>query len=203
MEVQQVKIEKLKNADYNPPTRTNRHHLSPLVKSIEEIGLQYPVLVTPDHHVIDGHRRLAACKVLGWTEVPVLISRTPQDRAYGDVNGTARRIGGNGALHIFLQNPSAVSQPMRSLFEQAEEQLGRDMLKRLCKNGNSIHVYRIAKEVATYCDQNTPKFLRSVVLWTLQFGVGTIRDAIRHEAPVRVITTAIKTKKPFKVRTEV
>ena len=42
-----------------------------LTESIDEIGLLHPVVVRPDGTLIAGARRLAACKRLGWSSVPV------------------------------------------------------------------------------------------------------------------------------------
>lgn len=51
-----------------------RHDLgdvAELAKSIRNLGLLHPVVVTPDGHLIAGQRRLEACRKLGWAEVPV------------------------------------------------------------------------------------------------------------------------------------
>ena len=42
-----------------------------LAASIDEVGLLHPIVVRPDGRLIAGERRLAACKELGWTSVPV------------------------------------------------------------------------------------------------------------------------------------
>ena len=44
-----------------------------LAASIAEIGLLHPVVVRPDRALIAGARRIAACKQVGWTEVPVRV----------------------------------------------------------------------------------------------------------------------------------
>src|SRR6202165_2782180 len=44
-----------------------------LADSIAEVGLLHPVVVTPDGRLIAGQRRLEACRLLGWTDVPVTI----------------------------------------------------------------------------------------------------------------------------------
>jgi ParB-like chromosome segregation protein Spo0J len=44
-----------------------------LAASIKDIGLLHPVVITPDNVLIAGARRIAACKQLGWTEVPVRV----------------------------------------------------------------------------------------------------------------------------------
>src|SRR4051794_740250 len=42
-----------------------------LARSIAEIGLLHPIVIRPDGTLIAGARRLAACKVLGWENIPV------------------------------------------------------------------------------------------------------------------------------------
>jgi ParB/RepB/Spo0J family partition protein len=46
-----------------------------LAKSISEVGLIHPIVVSngADYQLIAGQRRLKACKLLGWKEVPVII----------------------------------------------------------------------------------------------------------------------------------
>ena len=44
-----------------------------LAKSISEIGLLHPIVVTPQLELIAGRRRLEAMKLLGWKEVPVTV----------------------------------------------------------------------------------------------------------------------------------
>jgi len=45
--------------------------LEPLAKSIEEVGLLHPPAVNKKDVLIDGYRRIEACKMLGWEEIPV------------------------------------------------------------------------------------------------------------------------------------
>ena len=47
--------------------------LTSLAQSIEEIGLQHPISVTPDGELIHGQRRLEAYKRLGRKEIPVIV----------------------------------------------------------------------------------------------------------------------------------
>jgi hypothetical protein len=46
-----------------------------LARSIEDIGLLHPIIVDEDGRLLAGARRLAACKHLGWTEIPVKVVR--------------------------------------------------------------------------------------------------------------------------------
>lgn len=49
--------------------------LSDLMKSIEEIGVLQPVVVTEDLRLVAGQRRLEACRRLGHEQVPVTVAR--------------------------------------------------------------------------------------------------------------------------------
>jgi len=47
--------------------------VGPLAQSIAAIGLLHPVVIRPDGLLIAGERRLAACRQLGWTDIPVTV----------------------------------------------------------------------------------------------------------------------------------
>lgn len=47
-----------------------------LADSIQELGLLSPIIINKDHTLLAGERRLEACKLLGWTEVDVIIKDT-------------------------------------------------------------------------------------------------------------------------------
>lgn len=52
-------------------------HLDELAQSIDEIGLQQPVVVFPKgdrYELVIGQRRYLACKMLGWKKIPALIT---------------------------------------------------------------------------------------------------------------------------------
>ncbi len=53
--------------------RKDLQDLKPLVESIQAIGLLHPVVIDSDRNLIAGHRRLEACKSLGWDEVPATV----------------------------------------------------------------------------------------------------------------------------------
>src|ERR1035437_1094926 len=47
--------------------------LRSLADSISEVGLLHPLVVTPEGRLIAGQRRLKACRLLGWKDVPVTV----------------------------------------------------------------------------------------------------------------------------------
>jgi ParB family transcriptional regulator, chromosome partitioning protein len=46
-----------------------------LAASIQDIGLLHPITIDEDGRLLAGARRLAACKQLGWNEIPVKVVR--------------------------------------------------------------------------------------------------------------------------------
>lgn len=65
MRIESIKIGERHRKDYGDITT--------LAKSIDEIGLLHPVVVTPEGVLIAGARRLRACQMLGWTEIPATV----------------------------------------------------------------------------------------------------------------------------------
>ena len=75
MNIQKIRIENLKPADYNP-----RKNLKPedeeyqkIKKSITEFGCVEPIIVNADMTVIGGHQRLKVLKELGYEEVECVV----------------------------------------------------------------------------------------------------------------------------------
>lgn len=50
-----------------------------LAQSIAQVGLLQPVVIRPDMTLVAGARRLEACKLLGWTEVPVYVAHNLEE----------------------------------------------------------------------------------------------------------------------------
>lgn len=53
--------------------------LQPLADSIADLGLLNPITLTRDARLIAGQRRLEACRLLGWAEVPVRFADSLDD----------------------------------------------------------------------------------------------------------------------------
>ena len=56
--------------------RKNLGDLTTLAASIETLGLLQPIVVDPDGVLICGHRRLEACKQLGWQSIEAKVVKT-------------------------------------------------------------------------------------------------------------------------------
>ena len=52
--------------------------IQPLAESIKDVGLLHPIVVRQDGRLIAGERRLRACELLGWKNVPVTVINIDQ-----------------------------------------------------------------------------------------------------------------------------
>lgn len=81
-----VKIEFIHPNKYQPRKLFDREKLEELAKSIEENGIIQPIIVTKSkdedgYELIAGERRLEACKIAGFEEIPVIIrSVSPKEQ---------------------------------------------------------------------------------------------------------------------------
>ena len=69
MGTKKVSLSILETNPVQLPQRTLPGRLGSLKKSIFQSGLLEPILITSDFIIIDGHRRVACCRELGFTEI--------------------------------------------------------------------------------------------------------------------------------------
>lgn len=92
MKTTEIKISKLKLAEYNPRKISDKD-LSNLKKSLEKFGFIQPVVINKDFTVISGHQRIKAWKEMGNDEVPT-IQLTISKNEEKALNLAMNRIGG-------------------------------------------------------------------------------------------------------------
>ena len=75
MQIERVRVEKLKPADYNPRKKLNPKdkEYQEIKRSIEEFGYVQPLIVNRDYTIIGGHQRLTVLRDLGFTEIDVIV----------------------------------------------------------------------------------------------------------------------------------
>lgn len=82
MNIQKIKIESLKPAEYNPrkDLKPGDEEYQKIKKSITEFGYVAPVIVNSNMTVIGGHQRLKVLKELGYTEVECVVVDLDQEK---------------------------------------------------------------------------------------------------------------------------
>lgn len=196
-----MRVKDIKGRPYNPNSRAERSTLLPTLRSIDEIGLLYPLLVKADGRLVDGHGRLWCVKTLKWEFVPVIIApeSVTVERIYADVNSTNRKMSGTENLEIWLKEPRAVTVRAARAFAAAEERFGRKLLEKLVSLNMSIRLIRRAVSIARYvgADENEV-FVRQAAHWLLRHrNTQLVQSYIAMEAPARTLYTAVRLNRPL------
>jgi ParB-like chromosome segregation protein Spo0J len=66
-------------ANWNIRTEPVADHINDLVESIKAIGITHPILLNEKLEVVAGHRRLAACKMIGCETISARIKSFPSE----------------------------------------------------------------------------------------------------------------------------
>lgn len=78
-EITEIPIGKIKTGEHEQRIELDGEEIDALASSIARLGLLYPLLVSPDgeeYILIEGHRRLAACRQMGMEKVRCMIQVT-------------------------------------------------------------------------------------------------------------------------------
>jgi hypothetical protein len=142
-----VPIHTVRHTPYNPAARTkDGKKLSLLIAEIAGRGLIYPILITADRDVIDGNRRLAACRALGHKTIECIVSDLDRDEAFTVVNTTAISIGGKGWLEIGMGN-GYMPQKMRQQYDELFSLIGAYGVKLLIDQNLGLNILPLCKSV--------------------------------------------------------
>lgn len=73
MDIININIDDLNDNPIQQPKRTEPRYLKKLKLSIQQYGLLQPITVTKEKIIVDGHRRTACMRDLGFKEVPCIM----------------------------------------------------------------------------------------------------------------------------------
>lgn len=196
-----VPLKRLTDAAHNPPARIADKNIRELVDSMDRIGLLHPITINAEYEIIDGHRRVASARKLGWLDIECNVVEEDSSEVYASVNVTARRMSGNDALAVWLVNPHAVPTASASRFTEMETAIGRVAVKKISSAGYSIRVYQTARRIARYCDDLDAQTVTAIVLWLLETAtIGQVMKALESGQSPKVIMEAVRKGKPIVFR---
>lgn len=143
-----VPIHTIRHTPYNPASRTKEgEKLRRLITEISGRGMIYPILITSDRDVIDGNRRLAACRTLGHKAIECIVSELDRDEAFTVVNTTAIPIGGKGWLEIGMGN-GYMPAKMRQQYDELFGLVGTYGIKLLIDQNLGLNILPLCRSAA-------------------------------------------------------
>jgi hypothetical protein len=143
-----VPLSTITHTPYNPSARTKEGaRLNRLVETIKKNGLIYPILITSDRSVIDGNRRLTACRALGHETIECVVSDLDRDEAFTTINTSSMRLGGKGWLD--MASRGGVLPPKESAqYEELRNLVGSYGINLLIKQNLGLNILALCKQVA-------------------------------------------------------
>jgi hypothetical protein len=189
-----VPIHTIRHTPYNPAARTKEgEKLKRLIAEIEQRGLVYPILITTDRDVIDGNRRLAACRALGHKTIECIVSNLDRDEAFTVVNTTAIPIGGKGWLEIGVGG-GYMPPRMRQQYDDLHELVGAYGIKLLIDQSLGLNILPLCKSVAALdAKYDLANVIMRVALGKLTNKVNAVmRSEATREAKVAQIDALLK-----------
>lgn len=155
-----VPVNTIRHTPYNPPGRTAEGAaLTKLIDAIREHGLQYPLLITSDRDLVDGNRRFAAVKHLGWADVECIVATGKADQLFRDMNTNVAAIRGNGWLHIGRTGGS-LPKKEAAMYAELHGLIGNFGIDKLLAAKLGLNVLPLCKNV---CAQGTQHRLAEVI----------------------------------------
>lgn len=187
-------------ARFNPNKRIDRQRLTGLLLSIREHGILEPLALAHDLTLADGHRRLAAAKLLKLESVPVAIYHEKQMDAAAlwvilnseTLNLTPAQWLAAVEAGLPLETPGFPETYKRRI-QELERLVGREAIVRLVEQGRSPMILDAAERIARYCDRRgDEEFLKNALSWLVDFGNSfSVKAAMSEEIPADVLTEAI------------
>ena len=161
-----VPISTIMHTPYNPIARTKEGaRLKRLIDSIKLRGLVYPILITEDRNVIDGNRRLTACRIAGLESIECVISHLDRDEAFTTVNTTAMPIGGKGWLEIG-KGGGHLPAKESSQYKELRDLIGSYGIDLLIKQNLGLNILSLCKQVVSL---GIKKRVEEVILLAAQY----------------------------------
>lgn len=158
-------IDSIRPTPYNPAARTKEGvKLKKLTESVRKSGVIYPILITEDRDLIDGHRRLAAAKRAGLEKIECIVSGLDRDATFALINTTSEKIAGRGWLEIG-RGGGKLPPKEAADYKELHTLVGNYGVDLLIQKNLGLNILRLAKQA---CSFGTKLRLEDVIVWTAQ-----------------------------------
>lgn len=168
--VEMVNVADIKAAPFNPPDRTEKANLETLKAAILQANeIISPIIVSRDLHLIDGHRRLAVARELGWTAVPCIIVEYGLQEGWALLNGATRPIGAKGwtAAAAYGMDTRYMPKEQARRIERIRQIAGDEGLTILADKRMSNWFIQQVNSVARAIGDMSEEYMKTIMLWLI------------------------------------
>ncbi len=145
-------IGQVHDAPWNPSRRTSKNAVAGLVRSMRESGFWWymPLVLGRDGLLADGHRRLAAARILKLTEVPCVRVDKAADVLWAEINGRRRTVSRSETLEAVTLGLEVVPEDHSVKVAEFLRVVGIDNAKQSYMIGVSPSILDWARKLARY-----------------------------------------------------
>jgi len=205
MELMMIDTKDIKTSPFNPPVRTNRKMAKyrNLVNSIKTTGLINPVTIAYDFVLIDGNRRLQACRDLNITTIPAVKHNSNSsemfDKLFVQANEHTVLLNAAQELYRYLKG-AEISRRTKNVIENLKEYGGLGFLNRIADEGKSPNTYNIALNMyRNYTKRTSRKDMKKLIYWMLNVGSSyQVKKAMADYIPIDVLVDSVENMKKLK-----
>lgn len=165
-DIRLVKLPQFKPAPWNPPNRVAKAAIRYIKDSLEWMGQASPVIITKGKLLVDGHRRLAAATMLGWTwlEAKLLDDTVSPEEAYAQINFSSRRTSMKDMFQAFMINSYAIPLFYRDKFIRMQNAIGKQLMREMLEAGLSFTSFLTAVKAAEVSSLDVKDIIRWLIV---------------------------------------
>jgi hypothetical protein len=195
-----VDLKNLKAAKYNPPDRMKKD-LKTLMDSFKKHGQIIPIVVGQGDELVEGHRRVAAARKLGWTELKAIRVLEDAPIIFREINVNTHKHNGAQTMQVYMADKRAVSDKIRKEGDLYLSLIGRPAMKKMADEGAGFGSMRLAYRLLKKGDCfNKRNFLTLVNYMWKNKNSYAVRLAFRNgTTPAQILKTA-KSGQLIKIR---
>jgi ParB family transcriptional regulator, chromosome partitioning protein len=144
----QIALQNIVSNRYQPRENFDENGVKELAASISEVGLLHPPLVRPifgtsQYEIVSGERRIMACRLLGYAEVPVIV----RDHIGHLQSAKAALIENIQRVDL---NPLEIARSMKAMIEEfdlSQEELALQIGKKRSTVANYLRLLQLSSPI--------------------------------------------------------
>lgn len=189
-------------APFNPKNRTEENkRLALLKESIVRLGgIVYPLVISNDNRLIDGHRRLACARSIGMKEVPCIVLPLELQQAFVELNNTQMPITGGDWTEIVYHGVSIdnLFPTHRKALREIYDFAGDEGIAAMATSGKpfSPKIVHTVRSIQKYIQDDSDETARSILMWLIKHNMQTpTRKAMESKIDRKELERAIRLDK--------
>lgn len=191
MTVFEMPLDEIKLAPFNPSMRTTGQSLHDMLNDIREQGVMYPVSLSRDGFLGDGHRRVACAKIIGLKSIPAMRFDKSVEQLFR-LNGIQRPVTDRDWVQVWVSGNHDVPNKNSKRIGRVIEIVGEAGMQALAAKQRGTSMLDVTRMIVNYCEKDEPEFIHKTFWWLLNTGQQfAARSAMRTGVSPDILEDAV------------